>query len=477
MVRGFEMYGIMNNALLNNSKAKQFIKSHISEDPTCYSDPHLNTATVDLGYYISRRYKSLKSSLKSTTTSSMNPFIQKAKSILENKKNIILQGAPGTGKTYNTAALALSVLGISEVDLENHLEVMQKYDSLIGSQIFFTTFHQSMDYEDFIEGIKPRIQTDEDGNPTGVVTYEPEDGIFKNACSSVSTDEDDNIIEWIDDFISKIKGFENKVEIPTMSGRSSFFAWWNEGNKTISTRSKTSTYSAGEERSPAPLNIQKIKDQAVGRGIENNWPRYSQAFIEFVRQRYSSKRKKAVVLIIDEINRGNVSKVFGELITIIEKDKRLGADHPITVTLPYSKTIFGVPENLYIIGTMNTTDRSTGTIDYALRRRFAFLTVPSEKKHIESETGKKLFDSVKEFIEKFRFADMDVEDLMVGHSYFMAEDDEDLKLKVQYEIIPLIKEYIKDGILRVNPAEQKKYLDAWSELETLEDNDNGTSED
>ena len=126
---------------------------------------------------------------------------------------------------------------------------------------------------------------------------------------------------------------------------------------------------------------------------------------------------------------------------------------------------------------MNTTDRSTGTIDYALRRRFAFLTVPSEKKHIESETGKKLFDSVKEFIEKFRFADMDIEDLMVGHSYFMADDDEDLKLKVQYEIIPLIKEYIKDGILRVNTAEQKKYFDAWLELETLDDNDSGTSED
>ena len=477
MVRGFEMYGIVNHELLSNSKARQFIESRISEDPTCYSDPHLNTATVDLGYYVSRRYKSLKNSLKSHSTSSMNTFISKAKSVLENKKNIILQGAPGTGKTYNTAALALSVLGINDIDLENHYEVMQKYDSLIGSQIFFTTFHQSMDYEDFIEGIKPRIQTDEDGNPTGIITYEPEDGIFKNACSSVSTDENYNIIEWIEDFIQKIKGFENKVEIPTMTGRSSFYAWWKDGNKTISTRSKNSTYSAGEERSPAPLNIQKIKDQAIGKGSENNWPQYSQALIEFVKQRYSLKREKPVVLIIDEINRGNISKIFGELITLIEKDKRLGCDHPVRLTLPYSKTLFGVPENLYIIGTMNTTDRSTGTIDYALRRRFAFLTVPSEKKHIESETGKKLFDSVKEFIEKFRFADMDVEDLMVGHSYFMADDDEELKLKVQYEIIPLIKEYIKDGILRVNPTEQKKYFYAWLELETLDDNDSGTSED
>lgn len=188
--------------------------------------------------------------------------------------------------------------------------------------------------------------------------------------------------------------------------------------------------------------------------------------------------EKPFVLIIDEINRGNVSKIFGELITLIEKDKRIGEEHPVTLTLPYSKqSDFGVPSNLYIIGTMNTTDRSTGTIDYALRRRFAFLTVPSQREIIESEKGKRLFDSVKEFIENHRFADMDVEDLMVGHSYFMAEDDELLAQNVQYEIIPLIKEYIKDGILRVNKDDQEKYFSAWLNLETVNDNDSGASED
>ena len=166
------------------------------------------------------------------------------------------------------------------------------------------------------------------------------------------------------------------------------------------------------------------------------------------------------------------------MITLIEKDKRIGEEHPVTLTLPYSKqSDFGVPSNLYIIGTMNTTDRSTGTIDYALRRRFAFLTVPSQREIIESEKGKRLFDSVKEFIENHRFADMDVEDLMVGHSYFMAEDDEELLLKIRYEIIPLIKEYIKDGILRANRDDQQKYFSAWLNLETVNDNDSGASED
>ena len=196
-----------------------------------------------------------------------------------------------------------------------------------------------------------------------------------------------------------------------------------------------------------------------------------------VTQSLTDNVEKPFVLIIDEINRGNVSKIFGELITLVEKDKRLGEDHPVMLTLPYSKQPdFGVPSNLYIIGTMNTTDRSTGTIDYALRRRFAFLTVPSRKEIIKNETGRRLFDNVKEFIVKYRFADIDIEDLMVGHSYFMADDDA-LLLKVRYEIIPLIKEYIKDGILRVSRDEQNNYFNAWLNLETVDDNNPGTSED
>ena len=198
--------------------------------------------------------------------------------------------------------------------------------------------------------------------------------------------------------------------------------------------------------------------QAVGEGMENNWPTYAQAIINAAKSEYRNELEDSdsttpYVLIIDEINRGNVSKIFGELITLLEADKRIGGDHPIRVTLPYSKESFWVPSNLYIIGTMNTTDRSVGNIDYAVRRRFAFATLKAGRKLVEQNSipeAVTLFDAVESFIKKHQI-DMDFEDLMVGHSYFFAKGESELELKWQYEILPLLNEYIKDGIINAKP--------------------------
>ena len=403
-------------------------------------------------------------------------FTDRCANLLKTKHNIILQGAPGTGKTYNTAAIALDILDVNDVDYSDHQAVMKRYEELQGNRIFFTTFHQSLDYEDFVEGLKPQVQTNEKGDSLGV-TYEPEDGIFKRACSAVVTDEDKDIIECIDNYIQKIKGFENRREIPTITGRSSLYVWYKEGNSTISSRSKNSASTREQEYTPSPLNIEKIKRQALGKGSENNWQQYAQAFIEAVKKEYHAKADKPVVLIIDEINRGNVSKIFGELITLLESDKRERGSHPIKVTLPYSKTLFGVPSNLYIIGTMNTTDRSTGTLDYALRRRFAFVTLKSEPSVIEKyyerlentdlqTTALDLFNDIKAFIlnSKHLCGDLGIDDLMVGHSYFMASSEEELENKVEFEILPLITEYINDGILSVNDEERNNAFNAWKNL-------------
>ena len=417
-------------------------------------------------------------------------FIGNCSKLLKEKKNIILQGAPGTGKTYNTAAIALTALGVKGVDLTDHKAVMKRYDSLLGDQIFFTTFHQSLDYEDFVEGLKPHVQTDTDGNSIGV-TYEPEDGIFKRACNAVQTDQSKDIVECIDDYLQKIKGYQNKREIPTVTGRSSLYVWWKEGNSTVSCRSTNSTSSRGEEYTPSPLNIEKIKLQAQGKGVENNWQQYAQAFIEAVKKEFHATTNKPVVLIVDESNRGNVSKIFGELITLLESDKRLNGNHPIKVMLPYSKNeVFGVPSNLYIIGTMNTTDRSTGTLDYALRRRFAFITLKSQDSVIKkfySDTDNEelgtialeLFEDIKRFIEnpKHLCGDMSIDDLMVGHSYFMAESEDELHDKVEYEILPLINEYINDGILNVKNDEKKTAFNSWLSLSPVQEIEDEDQED
>ena len=407
-------------------------------------------------------------------------MIEKCLKLLQKKRNIILQGAPGTGKTYNTAALALSVLGQIDVDLNDHKAVMERYEDLCEKkQIFFTTFHQSLDYEDFVEGLKPRVQTDSNGNSVGV-TYEPEDGIFKRACTAVRTKEDIDIVECIDNYLESIKSIshEKRKLIPTITGKSSLYVWWKDGNTTISTRSINSKSNKGDDYSPSPLNIAKVKLQAQGKGVENNWQQYAQAFIEAVKEEYKVIEDKPVVLIIDEINRGNVSKIFGELITLLEADKRDHGDHKINVMLPYTQVPFSVPSNLYIIGTMNTTDRSTGSIDYALRRRFAFVTIKSKVDVIEqhydnisNQTLKTiaidLFNNIKSFIKSPQHlcGDMDIDDLMIGHSYFMADDEDDLRNKVEYEIIPLINEYINDGILNVSAEEKEKAFDDWKKLQ------------
>lgn len=393
--------------------------------------------------------------------------------ILKQKKQIILQGAPGTGKTYITASVALSLMG-EQFDPNDHEGIMKKYNDLVDNKrVFFTTFHQSTDYEDFIEGLKPVIDGDK-------MTYEVKDGIFKKICIEAQSSPDTDIVQCIDKYLQSIKGYANKKTIPTKSGKSQINVWWN-GKDTISVRSIMSQSTKNENTTSASLNIEKVKQQAIEEGRENNWPQYAEAFIRAVKKEYqigTQTKKDPYVLIIDEINRGNISKIFGEIITLLEVDKRTGGEHPIKARLVYSNDEnFSIPSNLYIIGTMNTTDRSVGYIDYAIRRRFAFYTLSANKETIVSyynttkgaENGTKeialdLFEKIETFVNANISPEFDINDIMIGHSYFMAKSKNFLKMNLEYEIIPLLKEYEKDGIITLKKEDRKSLGIDWMNL-------------
>ena len=409
------------------------------------------------------------------TTKNMIPMeIKQYTDILRLKKNIILQGAPGTGKTYNTAALALSICGVPIP--ESHDEVMQRYDDLQKEgRIGFCTFHQSMDYEDFVEGIKP-IKPDE-----GEMYYKVEDGIFKKM-SRVATNPQqvkqaktldsafDDLIQDIIDGNVKNLPMKNGSSSADLSVSSQMTIKWKTGNGNIDVNCVSKdrllklceVYDSAEKIGAIAKINESIRNVIGGCNSSYYWAVANYILKKIDKGTVSDEKPQNYVLIIDEINRGNVSRIFGELITLLEKDKRLGGEHPIKVTLPYSKESFGVPENLYIIGTMNTTDRSVGNIDYAVRRRFAFATLQSKRDLVEqfskAPNAVNLFDAVKSFIEKNK-TEMDFEDLMVGHSYFFAKDDDELALHWQYEILPLLNEYVKDDILRADHLKSDMSVD------------------
>ena len=456
------------------------------------------------------------------------------------KKNLILQGAPGTGKTYNTAALALAVCG--ETLPEKHEDVMKRYEELRKEgRIAFVTFHQSMDYEDFVEGIKPIKPED------GEMFYKVEDGIFKIMCQnakSISAPKKSKKIDFKTTRIFKMslgeKGkdadavfeycVENNVVALGWGGNKDFrqcqtredfrnldntwgafameiFKSWmkvgdviliSDGTKAVKGIAKiTGDYEYQNDASIDMCQFRKVEWLYVGDNIpisklydknlsqqsiyafyssnkygknDYNGTIKTDVLNDIISGEVNDEKPQNHVLIIDEINRGNVSKIFGELITLLEADKRIGEAHPIKVILPYSKEEFGVPSNLYIIGTMNTTDRSVGNIDYAVRRRFAFVTLKADRQILVGKYGEdskqvQLFDKVSDFLnDDKKHVDMDFEDLMVGHSYFMADDSEELKLKLEYEIIPLIEEYQKDGIINVKKEDLEKEFENWRSM-------------
>ena len=377
----------------------------------------------------------------------VNQDTLRAARLLENSGQIILQGAPGCGKTYITTELAVYLCD-GEVPSTRE-ELKKRYKELQKEgRVEFTTFHQSLDYEEFVEGLKPDTDSLNDKEMRFVV----KSGIFKRICQAASATTTSNLKEAYNSFAEDVVNYDDIYKINMPNG--SMFG------VTINGKGNLSLYTGKDFKLNGTLTYENIEKFFYGADL-GYWKCYFKGIIDVLKKDYklaaeNKDANKPYVLVIDEINRANVSKVLGELITLLEKNKRLGEEDEFTVTLPYSGENFGVPDNLYIIGTMNTADRSLGYIDYAVRRRFAFMTIEAKSDVIREfyngngELMKKellLFTSVSDLIKDNLNPDFDLNDIMVGHSYFLAKSDDDFELNIEYKIRPLLEEYLRDGII------------------------------
>ncbi|MCB0547249.1 MAG: EVE domain-containing protein [Phaeodactylibacter sp.] len=418
---------------------------------------------------------------------------------VEHPFNLILYGPPGTGKTYLTANYALSIIEgrpLDELALENRQELRRRFNEYVQTgRVAFVTFHQSFSYEDFVEGIKPYTLNEE-------VHYRVENGIFKIMCRDAHrsvmetvyrhypagepTLEFNQVYNAFLDYLKEeeVDSFEGEQKSRIILHRILPFgdlslrqpksfavlpirkknlqlmyqrfetaeqieATGGDLRPIIGDADPSLYWSVFLELKKFEMNYILNQDEENGQNGETpplKLDEYGMPFeLPLVPEHILTQCNK-YVLIIDEINRGNIPSIFGELITLLEDDKRDGRSEATTVILPYSKELFSVPPNLFVIGTMNTTDRSTESLDIALRRRFAFRAVPARPDLIPKLASgpqaagvdlKRMLEAINRRLEL-----LIGEDYQIGHAYFLdVQDLDSLKATFERHIIPLLQEY------------------------------------
>ena len=453
-------------------------------------------------------------------------------------KNTILYGPPGTGKTYNTVMYAVAIIEnkkLEEIKKENYTEVIDRYNKYKEDGLIeFTTFHQSYGYEEFIEGIKPVIHSDEEDETD--IQYEVVPGLFKKFCdiagkpilrkekcdiginesptiwkiSLEGSGENSTRTECMKNEHIRIGYDEYGREITNLfkgaAGRHILNYFINDmsiGDIVMSCYDCNTVDAIGvvtgeyewhdeyaEYKRLRKVNwiVNGIEENIIkiNNGIKLSSPTLYKLKINLydvmdIIKKYSNdvielEEKKNHVFIIDEINRGNISKIFGELITLIEPTKRIGQTEGQKVRLPYSQKLFGVPNNVYLIGTMNTADRSIATIDTALRRRFNFKEMlPDEEVldgiYVEDVSIKDIFIKMNK-----RITVLFDREHTLGHAYFLPLKDaptiETLANIFENSIIPLLQEYFYEDYEKIRmvlgdnqkDSEDKQFI-------TIEEND------
>lgn len=370
--------------------------------------------------------------------------------------NQILFGPPGTGKTYQVIDKALAILapellqaGVSRAELQAKFAEFEQ-----AGQVAFVTFHQSFSYEDFVEGL--RAETSE----TGELNYRVVDGVFLTMCKRAQSGriaKDDPFDQALIMLQQKIEQSEDgQISMQTSQGKPFkvsysggetflFFPASNPNLKNGYTANLKFVRELYETGTSKAYNLSYVKGMLhylkSACGLPNNF------------QRVVEKQRKPFVLIVDEINRGNISRIFGELITLLESSKREGAPEALSVTLPYSRSSFAVPDNLYIIGTMNTADRSLAGLDLALRRRFTFVEMPPQPELLDDVDVDGVNIGALLRVMNQRIAVLLDRDHCIGHAYFMPLLADNrlpvLRDIFQQKIIPLLQEYFFEDWQRI----------------------------
>lgn len=453
---------------------------------------------------------------------------QASTTISASATNLILYGPPGTGKTFTTAAEAVRLC--AEPVPQDRAELMAVYQRLVAAgRIEFVTFHQSMSYEDFVEGRQPMTGADGDGEAESAgFRLETVHGVFRRIAKRAETSrgrssghdmirlegrqvfkmsigeannpEDAHLfeeaieggytllgfddIDWSDEkYASREAIFEacknhrdDGGDIDARSGWVQmpfrFRNWVRQGDIVIVSKGNQQFRAIGEFVGDYEFKPRPEGGYAHRRAVRWLWVDrdgvpvseiYSRGFMQQsiyllydselnipALERYMNSQRSdgggepdQFVLIIDEINRANISKVFGELITLLEADKRLNQPNAVRVRLPYSGDEFGVPSNLHILGTMNTADRSIALLDTALRRRFTFREMMPDESILKEAAEKcgidlpRLLTTINERIEYLYDREH-----QIGHAYFTAcRSRADVDEVMRHKVIPLLAEY------------------------------------
>mgnify|MGYP000845807822 FL=1 len=399
--------------------------------------------------------------------------------------NTILFGPPGTGKTYNAINYAVAICSENEdlnsIKAKDYNDVLVDYEKLKSTgRIVFTTFHQSYGYEEFIEGIYPIIETE---NEEHDLKYVIKSGIFKSLCE-LAENNNFNIREGAAVWKVTIRDsvvmdcFENdRVRIDfnfNDKGADSFINQINIGDIILTTNGNRKNINGIAVVKGNAINLIEVTSDKLSRGVDWISKNIDEDILflndQKLMQRYTVAKltrvkidnlldfinKKPYVIIIDEINRGNISKIFGELITLIEDTKRKGMDEEASSILPYSRKQFSVPSNLYIIGTMNTADRSIALMDTALRRRFNFVEMMPDVdvlKNIATENldGLDIVEMLNKINERITF--LYDREHTIGHAFFMKlKNNADIKILgniFKTSIIPLLQEYFYEDYHKI----------------------------